>query len=204
MRTTAILGFVLVALTALCRPAPPRPAVKPAPSATPRAAGPVVVSVVATAASSGDRPNDEIDRVVDCRSVPELIARLAEDPPEAVAIAAIIALGRCGDPAALSALRAEVNPAHPFRAAQAIEAICAIGEAAIASQLADELLRLEALVNADPVYHSAAVAKGVRIDDIVAELAEDGPAGRVREQAAQWMEQRNQHRDHRPCGKEQP
>jgi hypothetical protein len=203
IRTIAILALVLMIAVAFARTAPaagpvrrqPSPATEP-PPALPSAVVPPI-QPLRTA------PDDDIDRLLDSTASPELVAKLHDDPPDAVALAAIIALGRTGNPAALPALQAEVVPSRPFRAAMALQSIHQIERGDLAGRLADELLRSPDLANADPVYHAAAVVKGLRIDDVVGELVECG-AGTVRDQAATWMQQRRLYMNVPPCGKEHP
>ncbi len=129
---------------------------------------------------------------------PDLTVRL-RNSLDAVSMAAIIALGRTGDPEAIPVLLLEVVPARPFHAAQAIQSIHAIDKGELAARLARELLRSPELLDPDPVYHAAAVVSGVRIDDVVAELADGGST-----HARLWMEQRKQSLNMPPCGKEHP
>lgn len=207
IRTTALLGLVLLAFIFFCTPTPKAASTRRVPATSLEAAAccpPCLPPpVAASPAPARQRPDDEIDRILESTSSPELVARLHSDPPDAVALAAIIALGRAGDPAALPALQAEVIPSRPFRAAQALQSIHSIERGDLAARLADGLLRSPELANADPVYHAAAVVKGVRIDDVVAELADAG-SGTVRDQAVAWMEQRRQFMNIQPCGKEHP
>jgi len=207
IRTVALVGFVLLAAAVLLRPAPTPASTRPATLSTRDLPSAPVIPAPSSAATATEPsravPDDEIDRVLDSTSSPELVARLQSAPPDAVALAVIIALGRTGDPAALPALQAEVVPSRPFRAAQALQSIHQIERGDLAPRLAGELLRSPDLANADPVYHAAAVVKGVRIDDVVAELADVG-TGTVRDQAVAWIDQRRQFMNVQPCGKEHP
>lgn len=200
MKTTAAAGLVLVIAVAITRPCVTPHKVREA--GLPKSQSHALVEPSLPSIDVPEPARNPVDTTIDdvlaCDSVPDLVARLT-DSPDAVSMAAIIALGRTGDPDAIPALLLEVAPARPFHAAQALQSIHAIDRGDLAARLARELLRSPELLDPDPVYHAAAVVSGVRIDDVVAELADGGSS-----HARQWMEQRKQSLNMPPCGKEHP